>query len=294
MSWRPISSTYLKPAVVISAVGGVFPSRMALVAVVVPWNTRRMSGGVRPACASTLRMAVMKPPDRSPGVEGVFATQVAPVPASAKVISVKVPPTSMAIVPVSGMPAIVDETERHPIGVTIVFVPMRARRCQRAGRTAAGGGARASARPWATAGLGPSGRQRAGGRAEPAYPSLGMGRRARARYPEAWDVSRPCIVLVKIERRLWFFPDQELGASTTAARDPADLIEITMAPFMLCTFLGGLRSCGAAVGSRRLWASLARAVQARRECGSVCGGGPLWVWVSSCEPTVSIERRKHP
>jgi hypothetical protein len=30
------------------------------------------------------------------------------------VISVKVPPTSMAIVPVSGIPAIVDESERHP------------------------------------------------------------------------------------------------------------------------------------------------------------------------------------
>ena len=31
-------------------------------------------------------------------------------------------------------------------------------------------------------------------RLEPAYPSLGMGRAARARYPGAWDVSRPCIV----------------------------------------------------------------------------------------------------
>ena len=31
-------------------------------------------------------------------------------------------------------------------------------------------------------------------RPEPAYPSLGMGRAARVRYPEAWDVSRPCIV----------------------------------------------------------------------------------------------------
>ncbi len=109
MSWRPISSTYLKPEVVTSAVGGVLPSRMALVAVVVPWNTRRMSGAVRPACPSTFLIAVMKPPERSPGVEGVFATHVLPVPESAKVISVNVPPTSIAIVPVSGMPAIVDE-----------------------------------------------------------------------------------------------------------------------------------------------------------------------------------------
>ena len=83
MSWRPISSTYLKPAVVTSAVGGVLPSRMALVAVVVPWNTRSTSGGVRPAWPSTLRTAVMKPWERSAGVEGVFATQVAPVSASA-------------------------------------------------------------------------------------------------------------------------------------------------------------------------------------------------------------------
>src|ERR1700682_6463020 len=45
MSCRPISSTYLKPAVVTSAVGGVLPSRIALVAVVVPWKTRSTSAG---------------------------------------------------------------------------------------------------------------------------------------------------------------------------------------------------------------------------------------------------------
>jgi hypothetical protein len=45
MSWRPISSTYLKPAVVTRAIGGVLPSRIALVAVVVPWRTRMTSGG---------------------------------------------------------------------------------------------------------------------------------------------------------------------------------------------------------------------------------------------------------
>ena len=41
----------------------------------------------------------MKPAARSPGVDGVLATQMAPVSASAKVLSVKVPPTSMAMVP---------------------------------------------------------------------------------------------------------------------------------------------------------------------------------------------------
>src|SRR5713226_2252290 len=100
MSWRPISSTYLKPDVVTSAVGGVLPSRIALVAVVVPWKTRSTSAGARPARASTLRTAVMKPASSAPGVEGVFATQRAPVAASVNVMSVKVPPTSMASVQV--------------------------------------------------------------------------------------------------------------------------------------------------------------------------------------------------
>jgi hypothetical protein len=45
----------------------------------------------------------MKPAERSPEVDGVLATKVAPVAASAKVISVKVPPTSMARVQVLGM-----------------------------------------------------------------------------------------------------------------------------------------------------------------------------------------------
>src|SRR5262245_50122298 len=111
MSWRPISSTYLKPAVVTSAVGGVLPSRIALVAVVVPWKTRRTSAGAPPARASTLRMAAMKPPERSPGVDGVFATQVAPVSLSAKVTSVKVPPTSMATVP-DGRAAVIGRRDR--------------------------------------------------------------------------------------------------------------------------------------------------------------------------------------
>lgn len=90
----------MKPAVVTSAVGGVLPSRIALVAVVVPWNTRSTSPGARPARARTFRTALMKPAERSPGVEGVLATQSAPVAASVNVMSVKVPPTSMASVQV--------------------------------------------------------------------------------------------------------------------------------------------------------------------------------------------------
>src|SRR6266545_7282227 len=124
MSCRPISSTYLKPAVVTSAVGGVLASRIALVAVVVPWKTRSTSAGARPARARTLRTAVMKPVERSPGVEGVFATQSAPVAASVNVMSVKVPPTSMARVQVlvTGPPIVVPRRMRgkrprgQPIG----------------------------------------------------------------------------------------------------------------------------------------------------------------------------------
>ena len=53
-------------------------------------------------------------------------------------------------------------------------------------------GGRAVARPRAPARAEP--RPRAGSGPERAYPSLGMGSAARARYPEGWDVSRPCIV----------------------------------------------------------------------------------------------------
>src|SRR4029453_11115504 len=102
MSWRPTSSTCLKPAVVMSAVGGVLPSRIALVAVVVPWKTRSTSAVSRPARARTLRIAVTNPVSSAPGVEGVFATHVVPLAASAKVMSVKVPPTSTARVPAAG------------------------------------------------------------------------------------------------------------------------------------------------------------------------------------------------
>ncbi len=127
MSWRPISSTYLNPAVVTSAVGGVLPSRIALVAVVVPWKTRSTSAGARPARASTLRTAVMKPVERSPGVEGVFATQRAPVAASVNVMSVKVPPTSMARVQVrvvTGAPIVVPFAANLP---TVCYTSPRRR-----------------------------------------------------------------------------------------------------------------------------------------------------------------------
>jgi hypothetical protein len=59
----------------------------------------------------------MNPVDRSSGVDGVFATQRAPVAASVNVMSVKVPPTSMASVQglVTG-PVIVDLAVRGEKG----------------------------------------------------------------------------------------------------------------------------------------------------------------------------------
>jgi hypothetical protein len=47
--------------------------------------------------------------------------------------------------------------------------------------------------PAAPAGLARAGASSCRRRPEQAYPSLGMGRAGRARYPEAWGVSRPCI-----------------------------------------------------------------------------------------------------
>ena len=72
-SWRPISSTYLKPVVVMRAAGAPLPSRIRLVAMVVPCSTRTTSAPVRPAVFSTSTMPSPKPRDGSSGVDGVLA-----------------------------------------------------------------------------------------------------------------------------------------------------------------------------------------------------------------------------
>src|SRR2546426_28278 len=70
MSWRPISSTYLKPAVVISAVGGVFPSRIAVVAVVGAWSTLDTSGGAPPPRGGDFSAPPMRSFYKTPPVAG--------------------------------------------------------------------------------------------------------------------------------------------------------------------------------------------------------------------------------
>src|SRR3712207_5201299 len=96
MSWRPIVSTWRKPRVVTSAVGAPLPSRIMLVATVVPWSTRPIAAAAPPARASARVTPVMKACDGSSGVLGVLARQTRPPPASRRAISVNVPPMSMA------------------------------------------------------------------------------------------------------------------------------------------------------------------------------------------------------
>ena len=85
------------PAVVISAVGAALPSRIRLVATVVPCSTRPISVGAAPAPGrAPARTPVTKASDGSRGVDGVLAVQAWPVAASSSVMSVKVPPMSTA------------------------------------------------------------------------------------------------------------------------------------------------------------------------------------------------------
>ena len=79
-SWRPISSTYLKPAVVMSA------ARRALALEDQVGRDRRavqdageVGRGLQPARPSTSAMPAPKPRDGSSGVEGVLAVHTRPV-----------------------------------------------------------------------------------------------------------------------------------------------------------------------------------------------------------------------
>ena len=94
-SCRPISSTYLKPAVVMSAAGAPLPSRIRLVATVVPCRTREMSALEKPEIFSTSARPLPKPREGSSGVDGVLADHTRPVAGSSSVTSVNVPPVSM-------------------------------------------------------------------------------------------------------------------------------------------------------------------------------------------------------
>jgi hypothetical protein len=97
MSWRPISSTSRKPAVVSSPMAAPLPSRIALVAVVVPCSTWRSAVASAEASRSVLSMPAMNPVDGSAGVVGVLVIQRRPLASCTSATSVKVPPTSSAI-----------------------------------------------------------------------------------------------------------------------------------------------------------------------------------------------------
>ena len=95
MSWRPISSTYLKPAVVSSAA-----VRALALQDQVGRDRRAVQhaadvGALRaPRSFSTSAMPLPKPRDGSSGVDGVLATTARPVAGSSSVTSVNVPPVS--------------------------------------------------------------------------------------------------------------------------------------------------------------------------------------------------------
>src|SRR6185503_8440519 len=97
MSWRPMVSTWRKPAVVTSAAFAPLPSRIMLVATVVPCSTRASEGASLPASSSANRMPVRKACDGSLGTDGVLARQIRPEEASCRAMSVKVPPISTAM-----------------------------------------------------------------------------------------------------------------------------------------------------------------------------------------------------
>ena len=91
---RAICSTCRKPFVVTSPTVAPLPSRIALVATVVPCSTCATSLMSMPASAQTRPIPVSTPTAWSAGVEAVFARQVAPLSSSTSSTSVKVPPTS--------------------------------------------------------------------------------------------------------------------------------------------------------------------------------------------------------
>src|SRR5258708_11826016 len=97
MSCRPMASTWRKPRVVTRAVRAPLPSRIMLVATVVPCSTRCRLGAAWPASSSARRMPVRKACEGSLGTLGVLARQIRPLLESCRAMSVKVPPISTAI-----------------------------------------------------------------------------------------------------------------------------------------------------------------------------------------------------
>ena len=96
MLCRPISSTYLNPSDTSTPTGVPLPSRIALVAMVVPRKMRLTCEKATPFASSIRVTPAMKPRDGSSGVEGVLRSRTWPVARFRRTTSVKVPPTSMA------------------------------------------------------------------------------------------------------------------------------------------------------------------------------------------------------
>src|SRR6185437_6428316 len=90
-------STWRKPAVVTKAARAPLPSRIMLVATVVPCSTRSSDVAAWPASPNASFTPVRKAWLGSVGTEGVLARQMRPLLASCSAISVKVPPISMAM-----------------------------------------------------------------------------------------------------------------------------------------------------------------------------------------------------
>src|SRR6266851_2750723 len=97
MSCRPMVRTWRKPRVVTRAALAPLPSRIMLVATVVPCRTRSREGAAWPASASARRTPVKNAWEGSAGTLGVLARQIRPLFASCRAMSVKVPPISTAM-----------------------------------------------------------------------------------------------------------------------------------------------------------------------------------------------------
>src|SRR3984893_2738221 len=97
MSCRPMVRPWRKPRVVTRAALAPFPSRIMLVATVVPCRTRSREGSAWPASASARRTPVRNAWEGSAGTLGVLARQIRPLFASCRAMSVKVPPISTAM-----------------------------------------------------------------------------------------------------------------------------------------------------------------------------------------------------
>ena len=91
---RAICSTCRKPLVVTRPTVAPLPSRIALVATVVPCSTCATSASEISAASQTWLMPLSTPTDWSAGVDAVLARQVSPVDSSTSRTSVNVPPTS--------------------------------------------------------------------------------------------------------------------------------------------------------------------------------------------------------